>query len=210
MKPNEKNILLQKKYNITAILYDILDYPWERTYQKWRPALVSDLQGKVLEAGVGTGRNLEFYHRDVDMVGIELSQKMLQQAENRITQARCKVRLIHEDATIMQSIESNQFDWIFSTFMCCVMPDDLQTLAIEQFGRVLKKGGRFRLLEIVFSKNTKLRKRQELYAPFVEKIYGARFDRNTLRHIEQATNLKVTSTSFLKEDTYLLIEGIRV
>ncbi len=209
MKPNEKNILLQKKYNITAILYDILDYPWERMYQKWRPALVGDLQGKVLEAGVGTGRNLEFYRADVDMVGIELSQKMLRQAEKRITRARCKVRLILEDATIMQSIESDQFDWIFSTFMCCVMPDDLQTLAVEQFGRVLKKGGRFRILEMVFSKNRKLRKRQELYAPFVEKIYGARFDRNTLRHIEQAPNLKVTGTFFLKDDTYLLIEGIR-
>jgi ubiquinone/menaquinone biosynthesis C-methylase UbiE len=210
MKPNENNVLLQKKYNLTAILYDILDYPWERMYQKWRPALVGDLQGKVLEAGVGTGRNLKFYHPNVDMVGIELSQKMLQQAEKRISQASCKVRLIHEDATIMQSIESNQFDWIFSTFMCCVMPDDLQTLAIEQFGRVLKKGGRFRLLEMVFSKNYKLRKRQELYAPFVEKIYGARFDRNTLHQIEQAPALKVTGTSFLKEDTYLLIEGIRV
>jgi len=209
VKPNEKNILLQKKYNITALLYDILDYPWERMYQKWRPALVGDLQGKVLEAGVGTGRNLEFYRADVDMVGIELSQKMLRQAEKRITRARCKVRLILEDATIMQSIESDQFDWIFSTFMCCVMPDDLQTLAVEQFGRVLKKGGRFRILEMVFSKNRKLRKRQELYAPFVEKIYGARFDRNTLRHIEQAPNLKVTGTFFLKDDTYLLIEGIR-
>ena len=94
--------------------------------------------------------------------------------------------------------------------MCCVMPDDIQTLAIEQFGRVLKKGGRFRLLEIVFSKNKKLRKRQELYAPFVEKIYGARFDRDTLRHIERSSNLKVTNTSFLKDDTYLLIEGIRI
>ena len=81
MKPNEKNMLLQKKYNTTALLYDILDYPWERMYKKWRPALVGDLLGKVLEAGVGTGRNLEFYHQNVDMVGIELSQQMLRQAE---------------------------------------------------------------------------------------------------------------------------------
>ncbi len=210
MKPHEKNLLLQAKYNVTASFYDILDYPWERIYRKWRPALVGDLRGKVLEAGVGTGRNLEFYHEDVELVGIELSNQMLRNAEKRITNARCKVRLINEDATVMQSIDSNQFDWIFSTFMCCVMPDEIQTLAIAQFGRVLKQGGRFRLLEIVFSKNKKTRKRQDFFAPFVEKIYGARFDRDTLRHIERSSNLKITNTSFLKEDTYLLIDGIRV
>ncbi|MFV1977243.1 MAG: class I SAM-dependent methyltransferase [Candidatus Scalindua sp.] len=210
VKPHEKNLLLQAKYNVTASFYDILDYPWERIYRKWRPALVGDLRGKVLEAGVGTGRNLEFYHEDVELVGIELSNQMLRNAEKRITNARCKVRLINEDATVMQSIDSNQFDWVFSTFMCCVMPDEIQKLAIEQFGRVLKQGGRFRLLEMVFSKNKKIRKRQDFFAPFVEKIYGARFDRDTLRHIERSSNLKITNTSFLKEDTYLLIDGIRV
>lgn len=210
MKSNEKNLFLQSKYKITASFYDLLDYPWERTYRKWRPTLVGDLTGKVLEAGVGTGRNLQYYHKDVELTGIELSQQMLAKAEKRIAKAKCKVRLLKEDATVMKSIDSNYFDWVFSTFMCCVMPDEIQKLAIEQFGRVLKKGGRFRLLEIIYSKNKNIRKRQELFAPFVEKIYGARFDRNTLGYIERSANLNVTKTSFLKEDTYLLIEGVRV
>ena len=210
MKMNEKNLFLQKKYKVTVFFYDILDYPWERIYRKWRPTLVGDLRGKILEAGVGTGKNLEFYHEDVELVGIELSKQMLSKAEKRKIKASCKVRLINEDATVMQSINSNQFDWIFSTFMCCVMPDEIQKLAIEQFGRVLKQGGQFRLLEMVYSKNRKIRKKQDFFAPFVEKVYGARFDRNTLLHIEQSSNLKVTNTSFLKEDTYLLIEGIRL
>jgi ubiquinone/menaquinone biosynthesis C-methylase UbiE len=210
MKSRPQNFLLQKKYNVTAYFYDLLDYPWERIYKKWRPTLVGDLRGKILETGIGTGRNLEFYHQDVELVGIDLNKHMLHKAENRIKQSKCKTRLIHEDATVMQSIDSDQFDWVFSTFMCCVMPDEIQKLAIEQFGRVLKQGGRFRLLEIVYSKNKRIRKRQELFAPFVEKIYGARFDRGTLYHIERSSSLKITNTSFLKDDTYLLIEGIRV
>ena len=201
---------MQEKYKVTASFYDILDYPWERIYRKWRPTLVGDLRGKILEAGVGTGRNLEFYHEDVELVGIELSKQMLSKAEKRKTKARCKVRLVNEDATVMQSINSNQFDWIFSSFLCCVMPDEIQKLAIEQFSRVLKQGGQFRLLEIVHSKNKKIRTRQDFFAPFVEKVYGARFDRDTLRHVERSSNLRVTNTSFLKDDTYLLIEGICV
>ncbi len=210
MNLHEKNLSLQEKYNVTAYFYDILDYPWERVYKKWRPMLIGDLRGKILEAGVGTGRNLEFYHEEVELVGIELSKKMLNRAEKRIKKAECKVSLIHEDATVMQSIGSAQFDWIFSTFMCCVMPDEIQKLAIEQFGRVLKRGGRFRLLEMVYSKNKKTRKRQNLFTPFVETIYGARFDRDTLVHLGQSLNLKVTNTTFLKDDTYLLIEGVRI
>ncbi len=84
MKSHEKNLVLQTKYNVTAYFYDILDYPWERIYRKWRPTLVGDLRGKILEAGVGTGRNLEFYHEDVELVGIELSKQMLSKAEKRI------------------------------------------------------------------------------------------------------------------------------
>jgi ubiquinone/menaquinone biosynthesis C-methylase UbiE len=89
------------------------------------------------------------------------------------------------------------------------MPDPLQPLAIAQFARILKPGGRFRLLEMVYSKNPRLRRRQELFAPFVERVYGARFDRNTLSHLRQATQLRLLNTRFLKHDTYLLIEGER-
>ncbi len=208
IKCTNKNSLLQAKYNIVAMLYDVLDYPWERLYKKWRPTLLADIRGKVLEAGVGTGRNLRYYNHSVELVGLELSAGMLNKAKKRAKKAECKVALIHEDATTMESIGSNQFDWVFSTFMCCVMPDDVQELAIEQFNRVLKHGGRFRLLEMVYSKNKKIRKKQEIFAPFVERIYGARFDRNTLRYLMQSS-LKVTKTSFLKDDVYLLIEGIR-
>jgi len=210
MKPHKTNLSLQAKYNITAYFYDILDYPWERIYRQWRPNLVGDIRGRVLEAGVGTGRNLEYYHQDVDLVGIDISNNMLHRAKKRISKSNCKIKLVNEDAAIMQSIDSNEFDWVFSSFICCVMPDETQQLAIKQFSRILKPDGRFRFLEIVFSKNSQIRKRQELFAPFVEKIYGARFDRNTLNHIEQSPHLKITNTSFLKDDTYLLIEGVRV
>lgn len=89
------------------------------------------------------------------------------------------------------------------------MPDPLQPLAIRQFERVLKPGGRFRLLEMVYSKQTRLRRRQEIFAPFVEKVYGARFDRNTLRHFHESPELSISKTRFIKDDTYLVIEGTR-
>jgi len=207
MPAREELRQLQAKYNITAWFYDILDLPWELQYRRWRPGLLADVRGCVLEAGVGTGRNLPYYGAEAAVTGIDLSGAMLRRAAKRGRQAACALQLRQEDVTTMESISAGQFDWVISTFLCCVLPDQLQPLALQQFERVLKPGGRFRLLEIVYSKESRLRRRQELLAPFVEKVYGARFDRHTLEHVRKTAKLRLLTTRFLKSDTYLLIEG---
>jgi hypothetical protein len=60
-----------------------------------------------------------------------------------------------------------------------------------------------------YSDDPVLRKRQNFFAPFVAKVYGAGFDRETLRHVQNNPKLKVTGTRYLKHDTYLLIDGVR-
>jgi len=204
-----KNKLNQDKYQITAWFYDILDYPWELKYKKWRPSLVGDLRGEVLEAGVGTGHNLKHYHNDVNLTALDFSKAMLRRSMKRARNARCRVTFVREDACSMESIADDRFDWVVALFLCCVIPAELQHKVIGQIARVLKPGGRFRFLEMIYSKTPALKKRQDFFAPFVEKVYGARFDRKTLDHVKEAENLKITSTRFLLHDTYLLIEGTR-
>ena len=144
-----ENQQLQAKYKITSMFYDILDYPWERQYKKWRPNLLKEVRGKVLEAGVGTGRNLQYYHSSAKVTGMDLSKEMLKIATKRGKSAQCEFHPIHEDATSMKSIPTDSFDCLVSTFLCCVMPDHLQPLAIKQFERVLRPGANFLLLEMV-------------------------------------------------------------
>ena len=191
------------------MFYDLLDYPWERIYREWRPWLLGDLRGKVLEAGVGTGRNFQHYHENVELTGVDLSDVMLRKAAKKAKKANCKIELVHDDASIMHLVDSNQYDWIISTFLCCVMPDEFQPMALEQFSRVLKPGGKFRLLEMIYSKNKKIRRRQDFFTFFVEKVYGARFDRKTVQYIEENAELEITSKRFLKDDVYLLVEGVK-
>ena len=205
----EEHLSLRAKYNVTALFYDILDYPWERIYREWRPWLLGDLRGKVLEAGVGTGRNFEHYHASVELTGVDLSEVMLGKARKKARKASCRIELLHDDASIMSRVTSAQYDWVISTFLCCVMPDEYQPLAIKQFSRVLKPGGRFRLLEMVYSRNKSIRRRQDFFTAFVEKVYGARFDRKTVQYIDESDELEIISRRFLKDDVYLLIEGVR-
>ncbi len=206
---HELNLLNQKRYALTSWFYDILDFPWELQYRKWRPALLSDLGGEVLEAGVGTGRNLKYYPAGVNLTALDFSPAMLRKASKRCREAACTVRFVHEDACRMESIPSCSCDWVVAFFLCCVLPDDLQGQAIAEFARVLKPGGGFRLLEMRYSDSPKLRKRQDFFTPFVETVYGARFDRNTLTHVRSNPDLRVTGTRYVKHDTYLIIEGVR-
>ncbi len=205
----DSNLLNQKRYAVTAWFYDILDYPWEKQYRKWRPGLLADTHGEVLEAGVGTGRNLAYYPHHVNLTAMDFSPAMLRKASKRCAKASCNVQFVHEDASRMASIPSDRYDWIVAFFLCCVLPPDLQDRAVSEFARVLKPGGRFRLLEMKYSQDPALRKRQDFFAPFVAKVYGAGFDRETLRHVQENPKLKVTGTRFLKHDTYLLIDGVR-
>ncbi len=188
---HELNLLNQKRYAITAWFYDILDCPWELQYRKWRPALLNDLSDGVLEAGIGTGRNLKYYLAGVNLTAVDFSPAMLKNASKRCSEAACTVQFVHEDVCRMESIPSDRYDWVVAFFLCCVLPEDLQDQAIAEFVRVLRPGGRFRLLEMRYSDNPLLRWRQDLFMLFVEKVYGARFDRQTLLHLQNNPNLKV-------------------
>jgi len=207
---NQENKSLQKKYQITAWFYDVLDYYWERHYRQFRPEILGNVKGDVLEAGVGTGRNFNFYPPSINLTGIDLSSNMLKIATKRAKKAPCKITLVQDDATQLINIPSNYFDWYISFFMFCVMPNDLQPLAINQMVRVLKSQGRFKILEMIYSKNATRLRRQKIFTPFVEKVYGARFDRHTLEHLQENVHIKIEKTFFVKADVYLIIEGKRL
>jgi ubiquinone/menaquinone biosynthesis C-methylase UbiE len=202
---NYGNIELQQKYQVTAWFYDFLDYYWERQYKVFRSQILHNICGNVLEAGVGTGRNFCHYHPETNLTGIDLSSNMLKIANRRARKAPCKITLIQNDSTELEDIPSDQFDWYISFFMFCVMPDELQELAINQIARVLKPDGKFLILEMIYSKDEK----QKRFKNFVEKVYGARFDRQTLKRFQENKKLKVEKTFFVKADVYLMIEGVK-
>lgn len=210
MESHQNNLALRTKYAITARFYDILDYPWERMYKKWRPMLLHNVSGEVLELGAGSGRNFRYYNAGVNLTAIDLSDAMLSRAQKRAQQAACNITLLQLDASLMSDIPSNHYDWVVSTFMCCVMPNELQAQTLQQIHRVLKPGGQFKLLEMVYSTNPTIRRKQAFFAPFVEKVYGARFDRKTLDYLKQTKGLEITNQSYLKDDTYLLLEGEKI
>ena len=186
-------------YQRIARWYDLLDAPFERKrYQPIRPLLFAGLSGRVLDAGVGTGRNIPFYPQDGDMLGIDLSPAMLTRASRRRDEVGRDVALMEMDV-MHTSFEDNSFDAVVSTFLFCVLAPEHQLPALKELVRICKPDGEIRLLEYSYSKNPMKRFIMRLWAPWVRFAYGAAFDRNTHLYLEEA-GFEETENYFLVDD----------
>lgn len=186
-------------YQRIARWYDLLDAPFERKrYQPIRPLLFAGLSGRVLDAGVGTGRNIPFYPQDGDMLGIDLSPAMLTRASRRRDEVGRDVALMEMDV-MHTSFEDNSFDAVVSTFLFCVLAPEHQLPALKELARICKPDGEIRLLEYSYSKNPMKRFIMRLWAPWVRFAYGAAFDRNTYLYLEEA-GFEETENYFLVDD----------
>jgi ubiquinone/menaquinone biosynthesis C-methylase UbiE len=120
------------RYERIAPLYDLLDLPFEYSrYRKIRPLLFKGLEGRVLDAGVGTGRNIPFYPPEAQVVGIDISPAMLARAERRRLSLGADVKLHQMDVTHL-AFEDQSFDAAVATFLFCVLSDDLQVPALRE------------------------------------------------------------------------------
>jgi ubiquinone/menaquinone biosynthesis C-methylase UbiE len=194
------------RYQRIAPFYDLLDLPFEyRRYRKIRPQLFAGLSGRLLDAGVGTGRNFPFYPPGAKVVGIDLSPAMLARAARRLGSAVGEVTLRHMDVTRIE-LPDRHFDAAVATFLFCVLPDELQVPALREIGRVVKPGGIIRLLEYTRPRGTFRRAMTRLWEPWVRWAYGAGFDRRTEEHVPRA-GLQLVGSRFVVDDLIKLIEA---
>ncbi len=196
-----------ERYQRIAPFYDLLDLPFEYgRYRRIRPLLFQGLSGKLLDAGVGTGRNFPFYPDGADVVGIDSSPAMLARAERGRGTAAARIELQQMDVTAL-AFPDRTFDGAVATFLFCTLPDELQLPALEEIGRVVKPGGQIRLLEYTRPTGAVRRAMTRLWEPWVAWAYGAGFDRHTETYVPQA-GLQLVDSRFVDDELIKLITVI--
>ncbi|MGB8274552.1 MAG: class I SAM-dependent methyltransferase [Alphaproteobacteria bacterium] len=194
----------KRTYARVARIYDLLDLPFEyRRYRPIRRVLFEGVGGAILDAGVGTGRNMPFYPPDADVIGIDVSPQMLARARRRKASLGVAAELREMDVTATD-FPNGRFDYVIATFLFCVLDDDDQLPALRELRRVCKPDGEIRLIEYAYSRDPLKRFVMRLWAPWVRLMYGATFDRHTERYLEQA-GLKLVEERFLFEDIIKLL-----
>ena len=178
--------MARKTYHHIARLYDILDLPFEALrYRSLRPQLFSGLSGRLLDAGVGTGRNMSYYPPGNDVIGIDLSRAMLARAIRRRRRLDGDAGLV-EMNVLRLAFPDRSFDGIVASFLFCVLEPSDQQPALSELARVCRPGGEVRILEYAYPANPWARSIMRLWAPWVRFAYGAAFDRDTESHIAGA------------------------
>lgn len=191
------------RYQRIARFYDFLDLPFEhRRYRVLRPLLFRGLTGRILDAGIGTGRNCAYYPPGAIVSGIDASPAMLARAERRCPRLAAAGRLYRMDVTQL-AFPAGAFDAAVASFLFCVLPDPLQAQALRELGRVVRPGGLIRLLGFVRPRGMLRRVVSRVWQPWIAWAYGASFDRETAHYIP-AAGLE------LIEDRYVVADLVKL
>jgi len=113
---------------------------------KARSQIVPQAHGRVLEIGIGSGLNLEFYDpaKVQVIVGVDPSADIQALARERVAKISIPVEMIALELGQIQAPEAS-FDSIVCTFTLCTIPDAVA--ALKEMRRVLKPGGKLLFCE---------------------------------------------------------------
>ena len=190
MDINEK---VKKRYNRISGIYEVMD---RMIKDEWRVDLFSQVSGKVLEVGIGTGANLPFYPNQIhSLTGVDFSEGMLKHAKKKVTNGNFPflIELLEADIQALP-FPDDTFDSIVSTCVFCSVPDPL--IGLKELRRVCKPTGRIFMLEHMRSENKLVGVVMDLLNPLTVRLWGANINRETMKTIE-ASGLIIETDSCL-------------
>jgi ubiquinone/menaquinone biosynthesis C-methylase UbiE len=174
---------IQQRYNRIAPYFEGLEAIMEGLiFKGWRKKCWQQVQGyHILEVGVGTGKNFDFYPSDARITAIDFSKEMLKHAEKKRTRKNIAVEL---DLMDVQSLyfADNSFDTVIASFVFCSVPAPLKGL--KELYRVCRPGGQVVLLEHVLSSKPALAAVMNFVNPAVVSLVGANINRNTIKSVQ--------------------------
>ncbi|MGD9710593.1 MAG: class I SAM-dependent methyltransferase [Thermomicrobiales bacterium] len=176
---------IQRTYDRRAPRYDAASDVVDRfVTRELRAAFGAQMQGRVLEVAIGTGRNLPFYAPAVShVVGVDLSAGMLREARRRIGVLDMPVDLLQMNAERL-AFPDHTFDVVAVSEAFCTIPRP--EVALAELRRVCRPGGTAVFLEHVRSSHAVVYQLQRLVSPLSERNMGCSWTRDTPSAIREA------------------------
>lgn len=150
---------------------------------RFRERQFGSARGRVLDVACGTGENFPHLPEDVDLVGVDLSPRMLAGAKRRARDLGVEADLYRMDATSLE-FPDDSFDTVISSFSTCTFPEPVETLT--EMARVCRSDGRVLLLEHGRSSVDAIARFQDWYAPSHFENTGCRWNQEPVELVSHA------------------------
>ncbi len=197
----------QKQYDRIASIYDFLDTIPERLfYRSWRRRLWDKVTaGRILEIGVGTGKNMYLYPAGAQVTAIDISPKMLEKATARAaSRPDITIELLTMDVSEL-TFDAALFDAVVGSFILMVVPDPLKVL--QEIKRVCKPGSKLFLLEFTRSDNRLVAFLQNMVTPLTYAVYRAHVNRDIVMLV-QSSGFKITKIEDVRGGIAKIIQAV--
>jgi ubiquinone/menaquinone biosynthesis C-methylase UbiE len=142
-----------------------------KAVQRQRRKVVPLARGQVLEIGIGTGLNLQYYDKAkvARIVGLDPGVAMHHLAQKRVGQTGLTVELVGLSAEKVP-FGANTFDTVVVTYSLCTIPDPV--VALREMRRVLKRGGKLIYCEHGLAPDSAVRRWQVRLTPLWSRVAG--------------------------------------
>ena len=161
------------------------------------------VRGRLLDVGFGTGLSLPHYPAGVEVVGIDLSRKMLEYARRITDSARPRPGLAVMDASRL-GFPDQIFDSVAFNLCLCTIPDP--AAAVAEAVRVARPAAPMVFLEHVRSNLLPVALAQEVLNPVMVALEEDHWNRRTLQII-RASGVEVQSVDRWLLGAFNLIAG---
>ena len=160
---------VKRAYKFYAPAYDFV-FDWIFLPGREQAMRLLDIKRNdhVLEVGIGTGLNLPLYPTHCHITGIDLSEEMLEKAQDKVIElGLISVTLKVMDATVMD-LGENEFDSAVATYTISAVPDPVAVL--REMKRVVKTGGNLIMLNHFRSQRPVIGRLEDLVAPVCTRL----------------------------------------
>lgn len=178
------DLVTRNKWNRAAKSFDTMaGFGPEKRWEPSKRALFEKMgTGRILFLAIGTGLDIPFFPPARNILGIDISDRMLEQAAPRAS--------AYEGTLVLQQVDvhdmpfgNETFDQIFTSCTFCSVPKPVDGL--RALYRVLKKGGELHMFEHTGSRYFPFNLMLDMMAPLSRK-FGPDMNRPTVENVMAA------------------------
>jgi len=179
------DLVTKAKWDAAAATFDIMNSRGpERRWAPYKRKLFASMtaKGRILFVAAGTGLDFACFPPGRDIVGIDISPKMLEVARPKAEAYPGHIELLEMDVHEL-SFAPGTFDQVFTSCTFCSVPDPV--LGLKALRRVLVPGGELRMFEHTGSRWFPFNLMLNVMTP-LSRRFGPEMNRPTVANVQRA------------------------